>query len=102
MLERFKKWFKRKPKVTIEEEIKSVLMEMRLIADSNDPHYDVLLGRLCKLKEAESSQKDRRRLSPDTIVVAVAALVQTVMIIKHEELNTITTKAMNFVLRGRT
>lgn len=66
-----------------------------------DPHTDQYskmteqLGKLMKLREHDTVK--RWRPSPDVLVTSAAALLQVVLIIRHEDVNVITTKALGFV-----
>ena len=66
-----------------------------------DPHTDQYskmteqLGKLMKLREHDTVK--RWRPSADVLVTSAAALLQVVLIIRHEDVNVITTKAHGFV-----
>jgi len=51
-------------------------------------------------KLLDENQKDFR-VSPDTILIVAGNLLGILLILKYEELNIITTKAMSFVIKGR-
>lgn len=61
------------------------------------------LDRLLELAEKRQKLKDasRFKVSPDTIVVGLINLVGIGLILGHEKLNVITSKALGFVIRGR-
>lgn len=62
----------------------------------NSPEYDKVsdqIAKLYKLKEVDS----KKRVSPDTLVGALTNLAGIVMIVHHEELNVITSKALALV-----
>ena len=75
----------------------------RLHADMQtvDPHTDQYskmaenLGKLMKLREHDTVK--RWRPSTDVLVTSSAALLQVVLIIRHEDVNIITSKALGFV-----
>ena len=66
-----------------------------------DPHTDQYgkmaenLGKLMKLREHDTVK--RYRPSPDVLVTSAVALIQVLVIIKHEDVNIITSKALGFV-----
>jgi hypothetical protein len=77
--------------------IDDVLIEMSSHSATTE-EYGKLLDRLMdlyKLKETPSSP------SPDVLVQSGAYILGIAMIIRHEELNIITTKALSFVPRIR-
>lgn len=84
-----------KPKKQSEKER---VMELLAKETPGTAEYEKLLSVYLKLDEAE---KKRPRVSPDAVVAAATNLFGILMILKHEELNVISTKAINFVLKGR-
>lgn len=65
--------------------------------DPTSGEYQKLLDTYLKL--SDDSRKDG--LSIDTAATIAANLLGIGLILKHEELHVIATKAMNFVVRGR-
>lgn len=75
-----------------------------------DDHIEVLAGKASTKKELEDvielmakrdeiKQKAKFRISPDTVALVIGNLAGIVLILKYEEMNVITSKALNFVLR---
>ena len=89
----------KKEKTMLEKEIEAVLLDMKDM-DLNSDEYEVALNHLSKLYEIKSKEK-KWNVSPDTMAVVVANLLGIILILKHEELNVITSKALNFVIKGR-
>lgn len=91
--------FTKKKKTMLEQEIDEVLKEMGTMHTSSDEYVVTLerLERLYKLNE----KKEVYRVSPDTLAVVAGNLLGIVMILHHEELNVVTSKALGFVLKGR-
>lgn len=91
--------FTKKKKTMLEQEIDEVLKEMGTMHTSDDEYVVTLerLERLYKLNE----KKEVYRVSPDTLAVVAGNLLGIVMILHHEELNVVTSKALGFVLKGR-
>jgi hypothetical protein len=89
-----------KPKSSgIDEAIDSVLFEMRgYTADTDE--YAAMVDQLVKL-HALKVKETRSRVSPDVVVAAVVNLAGIFMIIRHEQINVITTKALSFVMKPR-
>lgn len=89
----------KKEKTMLEEEIDAVLLSMKdMYVDSDE--YEVALNHLSKLHEMNSKEK-KWNVSPDTMAVVAGNLLGIMLILKHEELNIITSKAMGFVIKGR-
>lgn len=83
----------------LEKEIDSVLEALSVFDKSSD-EYELLLDRLTSLYSIK--EKDKKwNVSPDTMAVVAGNLIGIMLILKHEELNVITSKAMNFVIKGR-
>ena len=89
----------KKEKTMLEKEIEAVLLDMKDM-DLNSDEYEIALNHLSTLHEIKSKEK-KWNVSPDTMAVVVANLLGIILILKHEELNVITSKAMNFVIKGR-
>lgn len=89
----------KKEKTMLEKEIEAILLDMKDM-DLNSDEYEVALNHLSILHEIKSKEK-KWNVSPDTMAVVVANLLGIILILKHEELNVITSKAMNFVIKGR-
>ena len=91
--------FTSKKKTMLEVEIDLVLEDMRdMYIDSDE--YKVAIEHLSKLYDIKSKD-DTGRVSPDTMAVVVGNLLGIVLILKHEDLNIITSKALGFVIKGR-
>lgn len=91
--------FTNKKKTKLEVEIDLVLDDMKeMYIDSDE--YKASIEHLSKLYDIKSKD-DTGRVSPDTMAVVVGNLLGIVLILKHEELNIVTSKALGFVLRGR-
>lgn len=89
----------KKEKTMLEKEIEAVLLDMKdMHVDSDE--YEVALNHLSTLHEINSKEK-KWSVSPDTMAVVAGNLLGIVLILKHEELNVITSKAMSFVIKGR-
>ena len=89
--------FKKKSK--LEKVIDSILDDMSKF-EANSDEYSDMANNLEKLLKAKSYEK-QRGVSPDTMVIAAANLIGIVLILKHEKVDIITSKALGFVLKGR-
>jgi hypothetical protein len=83
----------------LENELERVIVNLkteRVLAEE----YAKTLGLVERLHELMDKERPSS-VSKDTVVTVVANLVGIFMIIKHEHVNVITSKALNFVLRPR-
>lgn len=92
-------FFDPKPKPTLDRNIENAEWKLNSMDPEDEKYSDVLekVTRLYKLREQSAPQ----RVSPDTIVLAAVNLVGILLIIRHENINVITSKAMSFVLKPR-
>lgn len=92
----------KKEKTMLEKEIEAVLLDMKDMYVGSE-EYEVALNHLSTLHEINSKEKKEKKwnVSPDTMAVVAGNLLGIILILKHEELNVITSKAMNFVIKGR-
>lgn len=90
----------KKEKTMLEKEIEAVLLDMKEMYVGSE-EYEVALNHLLTLHEINNSKEKKWNVSPDTMAVVAGNLLGIVLILKHEELNVITSKAMNFVIKGR-
>lgn len=90
---------KKDKRTNLEKEIDSVLKCMNELSPDSE-EYQKMAENLERLYKSKSYDKDRD-VSPDTLAVIVGNLAGILLILKHEELNVITSKALGFVLKGR-
>lgn len=90
----------KKEKTMLEKEIEAVLLEMKDMYVGSE-EYEIALNHLSTLHEINKSKEKKWNVSPDTMAIVVGNLLGIILILKHEELNVITSKAMNFVIKGR-
>lgn len=83
----------------VDSEIARAIFEMKdLEVDSAE--YGAILDRLGKLHKIRQEEKPDK-VSTDTIIQVAANLIGILMIIHHEELHPLTTKALSFIRLGR-
>lgn len=90
---------KKDKRTNLEKEIDSVLKCMNELSPDSE-EYQKMAENLERLYKSKSYDEDRD-VSPDTLAVIVGNLAGILLILKHEELNVITSKALGFVLKGR-
>ncbi len=88
-----------KTKTPVEKEIVDLFAKLsQHKADSKE--YAIVLDQITKLHKLKADEKPPR-VSPDTLVLVGANLLGIVMILSHERLNIITTKATSLVQKLR-
>lgn len=90
---------KRDRRTPLQKEIESVLANMATM-DPASAEYGTYADHLKVLYEAKATEKSKRP-STDVIISTAGSLIGILMIIKHEQLNVISTKALQFVTRGK-
>ena len=87
-----------KPKSELQKAIDEATAKMRMLDPTSDEYATIMerVSKLHKLKEIESP----KRVSPDTLLTVGANLVGIWMIIHHEQLNVIASKALPFVKKA--
>ena len=91
--------FKNKIATLLDEEIERVILEMSVMSPESK-EYGMASSNLEKLYSAKEKLA-KFKLSPDTILVVVGSLLEVGLILNYEKLGFISTKAMQFVLKGR-
>lgn len=85
-------------KTPVEKELDILFSELRFATDSEK--YATTLDQITKLHKLKADDQPQR-VSPDTLVLAAVNLLGIVMILSHERLNVITTKATSLVQKPR-
>lgn len=86
-------------KTGLEEAIDSALTDLKGYTADQEEHSAIVdqLTKLYAIKDQESP----KRVSPDTLVTVGANLLGVLVIIKHEQVNVITSKALAFLPKIR-
>ena len=94
--------FRKKDKRTLlEKEIDSVLKRMAE-TDEISGEYRVLVSYLETLYKArETTREPKKRISPDTWLIVGANLVGIILVLRFEKIDSITSKAVQFIIKGR-
>lgn len=90
---------KRDRRTNLEMEIDR-LIEIMSYQEANSENYATMAANLEVLMKAKANEK-ARRISPDTLAIIAGNLLGIGLILSHERLNVISTKALGFVLKGR-
>lgn len=83
----------------LNKEIDSLLDELQY-HEKDSKEYAQILNQLEKLEKMKAMRKEHW-IKPDQMVGAGANLAGILLILKHEELNVIVSKALSFVVKGR-
>lgn len=67
--------------------------------EGHTERYNALTDQLSKLMTLRK-EKNAKRVSPDTIVIAATNLLGIALIVGHERANVITSKAVNFLMKA--
>lgn len=86
-------------KTPIDREIDILFFKLKGHEPDSD-EYKHTLDRIVVLQKLHFETK-RKPISYDTLAIVGANLAGIIMILKHEELNVVTTKAMGILLRAR-
>lgn len=83
----------------LEEAIDAVFSDMTHHRSDDDAYSRSVdqLTKLYKLKEINPP----KQISPDTLVIVVGNLLGIILIVGHERMNVVTSKALNFILKLR-
>lgn len=77
--------------------IDDALLELAL-TKPNTEDYDAILEKIERLYKLQAPKPEARKpISPDALISAAASLAGIVMIIHHEQIGAITTKALGFI-----
>ncbi len=92
----------RKPtkKPPLNDAIDQALLELMRDHSPHTPEYSQAVDQIQKLHKLKEAEKPSS-LSSDTLALCVTNLVGIVLIIRHEQLNVITSKALSFVPKVR-
>jgi hypothetical protein len=87
-----------KSDLLLEEEIVSVIRHLKITAVDSE-EYAKVLNHLDKLYALKGDKPDR--VKKDTMAVIGGNLLGILMILKHERMDIITSKALSFVIRAQ-
>jgi hypothetical protein len=88
-----------KYQLLLEKELEQQLLLLRSRLSETE-EYTAILGNVERLHELLGEHKPTR-ISPETRATIAANLIGILMIIRHEDVNVISSKALGFVLRPR-
>lgn len=89
--------FTKKPQnAALDEAISDLLEELNSMEGSN-PDYDATADQLVKLMKLKKELDSSWRPSPDALVGLAGTLITTILVLHHEKLGVITSKAFAFI-----
>lgn len=88
---------KRSDDQTLDREITNTLNAMSLVPKTDDEAMEPLLARLERLYKLKNADRSQSKLSPDAILGAGTSIVSILLIMHHEKLSVISTKAFGFI-----
>jgi len=91
--------FKPKKTDSLTKEMESIVTKMSQLEPNTD-EYTAMAKNLATLYDAKSKVKDRK-ISWDPIVTGAFSLLGILIIVLHEDVNVITSKALGLVVKGR-
>lgn len=81
-------------------EINAALDKLEKITDKSSDEYGNLIDRIAKLHKLKTEERPRR-INPDHALVAGTNLLGIVLILQHERLHVVASKALGFVIKSR-
>ena len=94
--------FGRTPKDNVDrlDDVMNDILDELNVTSPGSEEYPKLLGYLEKVDTMRKSKKDKRTISPDTIVLTVGNLLGIAIIVGFERGHAMTSKAYNYVLKS--
>lgn len=86
--------------VALDKAITAVYSDMEGFTSDTD-EYDKMTDQLNKLLKLREELTSGRKVSPDALAGVLANLVGIAMILHHEKVHVITSKALGFVMKAR-
>jgi hypothetical protein len=83
--------------VSLDKAINDLLIDMSNVYSDSD-EYAQMADQLSKLYSLKQYEKPKR-ISPDTLATVAANLLGIILIVGHERMNVVTSKALNFVMK---
>lgn len=84
----------------VDNEISRIVLALQ-DQDPTSDEYGATLEKLSKLQKIRQEEKPDRP-STDALITVAANLIGIALIIKHEDMNVITSKAMSFIIKPKT
>lgn len=91
---------KRHAKSELQKTIDALHEEMSTV-DGSSAEYAQMVDQLVKLHKLQDDITSSHRVTPDTLAIIGANLAGIILIVRHESVNVITSKALSFVPKLR-
>lgn len=92
---------KSETEVLAEKEIKKIYDSLELMTDPSEEEYEKAIDQLVKLHKLLESESSHRRVSYDKMIDFALSALGLVLVVNHERINVITTKALDVVRKTR-
>ena len=100
-----KKFEKKDKRTELDKEIDELYLCLRDEADPSSDNYNELLGKIEKLEKLRNERRratpQRAKIDPNTIVALGGQLTLALLVMHHEELRVITSKAWQLLPKPR-
>ena len=93
-------WFKKKQLSEVDDEIKSVALDMSTL-DMDSEEYSTRMKHLERLNGLRYAEERANRISPDTVALVVGNLVGILIIVSYEQTHVMTSKAFGMLFNRR-
>lgn len=85
---------------SLQDQINAVLSRMKSF-DAEDAEYEKLLAQLERLYKLQNHNPSGFRPSADAVLTVAGSVIGILLIINHEKLNVISSKAMSFIVKAK-
>lgn len=92
--------FKLKNESKLDKEIDNLIESMHYVGGDTE-EYSKMAANLVQLYKAKSMEREPQHISYDTLASIAGNLAGIILILKYEELNAITSKALSFVMKPK-
>lgn len=92
---------KSETEVLAEKEIKKIYDSLELMTDPSDEEYEKAIDQLVKLHKLMESESSHRRISYDKLADLTLSALGLLVVVNHERIHVITTKALDIVRKTR-
>ncbi len=92
------KFTKKDRRTKLEKEMDTVFAKLETL-DVTSEDYNKAVNSLERLNEMKS--KDKIKINPDVIITVAGSIVGTLLVLYFEKTDVITTKALNWIIKGR-
>lgn len=92
---------KSETEILAETEIKKIYASLELMTDPSEEEYEKAIDQLVKLHKLMESESSHRRISYDKLADLALSALGLLVVVNHERIHVITTKALDVVRKTR-